>query len=120
MTENEKTNLNETPETNNVQPEQTSPTPTPEAPQAAPIAKEQTPAAVSQPKNTVVKPTTVQAVRKGRKLSPRLVVLGCIGFITIFILGLFGALYVGLQNPARLANIGIAPSDAKSLLMIIA
>lgn len=72
-------------------------------------------------KTTVVKPTIVQSgVRKGKKLSPRLVVIGCIGFITIFILGLFGALYVGLQNPGRLANIGIEPANAKSLLMIIA
>ncbi len=75
----------------------------------------------SAPKKTVVKPTIVQSgVRKGRKLSPRSVVFGCIGFIVIFILGLFGALYVGLQNPGKLANIGILPADAKSLLMIIA
>lgn len=125
MTENETTNQNENPEANKVQPEQpVDNNAAPDAAQTTPGAsQEATPAtapANAQPKNTVVKPTAVQAVRKGRKLSPRLVVLGCIGFITIFILGLFGALYVGLQNPARLANIGIAPSDAKSLLMIIA
>lgn|GEM_PF-923920 len=84
-----------------------------------------TPAASEQPqantKTTVVKPTIVQSsVKQGRKLSPKLVVFGCIGFITIFIVGLFGALYVGLQNPSRLANIGIEPANAKSLLMIIA
>ncbi|MBP6911233.1 hypothetical protein KBC03_06680 [Patescibacteria group bacterium] len=78
-------------------------------------------AAPQQPASNVVKPTIVQSgVKKGRKLSPRVVVFGCLGFIAIFIIGLFGALYVGLQNPGKLANIGIAPANAKSLLMIIA
>lgn len=85
---------------------------TPATPEQQPIPTEKT---------AVVKPTVVQSsIKKGRKLSPRLVVFGCIGFIVIFILGLFGALYVGLQNPSRLANIGIEPANAKSLLMIIA
>lgn len=96
------------------------PTPTPaETPSVA--AATPTPTVPPTEKTAVVKPTVVQSsIKKGRKLSPRLVVIGCIGFIVIFILGLFGALYVGLQNPSRLANIGIEPANAKSLLMIIA
>ena len=73
------------------------------------------------PTPTVVKPTIVTSgAKKGRKLSPKLVVVGCIAFIAVFIIGLFGALYLGLQNPGKLSNIGIEPANAKSLLMIIA
>lgn len=81
----------------------------------------QNPTVTPTPTPAVVKPTIVgSAGKKGRKLSPKVVVLGCVAFIVVFIIGLFGALYLGLQNPGKLSNIGIEPANAKSLLMIIA
>lgn len=100
----------------------------------APPASVVTPTSPSTPAPTTASATTPPATpssaqkpiirtnvqKRGRKISPKLLAVGCIGFIVLMIWLLMVAGYAGLQNPKALASIGMTPSQAKSLLMIVA
>jgi hypothetical protein len=76
-------------------------------------------------KKKVAKPKSMQEmmnkkVKKGRKLSPKIFLIGCISFFIFFLGLMFAGLYYAISSAGVLQSIGLEIEDVKSILMIFA
>lgn len=76
-------------------------------------------------KKKIAKPKSMhdimkKKVKKGRKLSPKVFLIGC-GIFLILMLGMmFGGLYYAISAAGVLESIGLEMEDVKTILMIFA
>lgn len=76
-------------------------------------------------KKKVARPQTLQPkisgkVKKGKKLSPKLFLIGCAGVFLIFLALVFAGLYYAINSSEFLQGIGLKVEDVKSILLIFA
>jgi hypothetical protein len=112
------------PENENKTPEQLSNQPTPVVVPTPASTDAAAPAEAMKGESTgstpAVAPIIKQSPNKGKRISPLVLGIGCIGFVVLIVWALAGLLYYGAKNPGALSGIWFSAERSKTLLMIIA